>query len=319
MTTTNDPTGVLVNVDTFARAESDRYLDDLAAGVGLNRWRHTYEPAQVEDQRVIRLNRDTLYSYAVVDISRGADLVLPETGGRYQTAMVVNQDHYVNRVLDRPGTYRLTVEEFDTPFVVVAVRTLVDAGDPVDVKAANALQDQLVLRAAAAGPFTHPDWDRTSLDWTRSLLLDLAADVPDQRGAFGSRETTEPVRHLLGTASGWGGLPEDQAFYVDVHPGLPVGHYRLTVRDVPVRAFWSVTVYDRDGYMERNDQGRYSVNSVTAWRDTDGSVPVNLGGDLGLPNQIPLPEGWNYMVRLYQPGAQVLDGSWTFPPAEAVR
>ena len=50
------------------------------------------------------MNRDTLYSSAVVDISEGATLTLPDTAGRYLSAMVVNRDHYVNAVLHGPAT-----------------------------------------------------------------------------------------------------------------------------------------------------------------------------------------------------------------------
>ncbi len=181
---------VWVNVDNFVRAESDRYFDTLLVDVGVNEWRHQREPASVDDQRVVRLNRDTLYSSAIVDISASATLTLPESGGRYQTAMIVNQDHYINRVLDQPGTYELTVQEFDTPHVVAAVRTLVDPRDPDDLAAAHALQDQLRVQAPSADPFTHPVYDQVSMDRTRDLLLRLAADLRGFDRAFGSRSDT---------------------------------------------------------------------------------------------------------------------------------
>lgn len=53
------------------------------------------------------MNRDTLYSSAIVDVSEGAELTMPDAGGRYQTAMIVDQDHYIDKVCDRPGRYRL--------------------------------------------------------------------------------------------------------------------------------------------------------------------------------------------------------------------
>jgi hypothetical protein len=55
------------------------------------------------------------------------------------------------------------------------------------------------------------------------------------------------------------------------------------------------------------------VKSVTAAANPDGSVTVNLGGDPDLANQIPIMGGWNYVVRLYQPEPEILDGYWTFP------
>ena len=42
------------------------------------------------------------------------------------------------------------------------------------------------------------------------------------------------------------------------------GEYRLTVRDVPVDGFWSISVYNADGFFEPNERGAYSVNNITA-------------------------------------------------------
>jgi hypothetical protein len=309
-----------VHAANFVRAETDRYFDDLAARAGgINRFDHTRTPAPIEDQAIVRLNRDTLYSVAIADVSAGATVTLPEAGGRYQTAMVVDGDHYIDHVFDRPGRYRLEPGDVATRHAAIAVRTLVDPTDPADVAAVAALQDRVGLEAPAAEPLDHPDWDAESLDATRGLLLQLAAGVPDFSGAFGSRTATDPIEHLLGTAAGWGGLPAGQATYVPVAPGLPVGHYVLKVpADVPVRGFWSVSVYDADGFFAPNAAGRYTVNSITAVRDDDGGATIHLGGDPATdPNAIPLPEGWNYTVRLYQPGPEILDGRWTFPALTA--
>ena len=136
--------------------------------------------------------------------------------------------------------------------------------------------------------------------------------------AFGTKEAVDPVKHLIGTAGGWGGLPEQEAFYLNVDLGLPVGEYQLTVRDVPVDAFWSISVYNADGYFEPNDRNANTVNSITASPNEDGSVTVSFGGcDGDRPNCLPIMEGWNYAVRLYQPRPEILDGSWKFPSVEA--
>jgi len=111
---------------------------------------------------------------------------------------------------------------------------------------------------------------------------------------------------------GWGGLPEHEAFYVNVNPGLPVGNYSLTVGEVPVDAFWSISLYNAAGFFEPNARGVYNVNSITAARNDDGTVTVNFG-DGDRPNCIPIMDGWNYLVRLYQPHPEILDGSWHFP------
>ena len=200
----------------------------------------------------------------------------------------------------------------------VAARVLVDPADNDDVAAVNALQDAFAVDAASSRSFEPPDYDAGSLDATRNALLELARGLRGFDHAFGAKGEVDPIRHLLGTAAGWGGLPDREASYIGVEPRLPVGEYSLTVRDVPVDGFWSISVYNADGYFEPNDRDAYSVNNLTAARNDDGSVTVHFGGDDDRPNRIPIMEGWNYTVRLYRPRPEILDGSWTFPAIEPV-
>lgn len=306
---------IIVNSDNFVRAENDRMLHDLQRDAGgMNRFLHNREPAAIDRQTVIRLNRDTLYSFAVVDISAGARFTVPEHGDRYLSAMVVNQDHHINRVIHAPGEHTLTVEEFGSPYVVLAVRILVDPQDAADIEAVVALQDRLGLHAESASPFKTPEYDRTSFDDTRNALLALARHLTGFDRMFGTSEQTDPVRHLIGTAAGWGGLPSTEASYVGVDPGLPRGRYELTVADVPVDGFWSISVYNASGYFEPNERGAYTVNSITGVPNPDGSITVRFGDwPADTANAIPTPDGWNYLVRLYRPRAEILDGTWTFP------
>ena len=307
-----------VNVDNFARAETDRMFASFVADAGgVNRLNHNRTPTPVDQQPVIRMNRDTLYSAAVVDISAGATLTIPDAGDRYVSVMVVNQDHYINRVLHDPGDHALSVDEFDTPWVAVAARVLVDPADADDVAAVNALQDRFAIHASSSTPFAMPDYDQAGLDATRTALLALARGLTGFDGAFGAKGDVDPIRHLLGTAAGWGGLPDDEASYLGVEPRLPAGEYSLTVRDVPVDGFWSISVYNADGYFEPNDRDAHSVNNITAARNADCSVTVHFGGCADdRPNCLPLTDGWNYTVRLYRPRPEVHDGSWTFPAIE---
>ena len=311
---------VIVNADNFVRAETATQFDTslkMTKGA-VNEFFHFRKPAPIDQQNVIRMNRDTLYSGAIVDISKGAKLTVPDAGDRYLSIMVINEDHYVNKVIHKPGVHQLTVNEFGTPYVGLAVRTLVDASDPEDIRKANALQDQIRIEAASARPYTHPAYDKESYKTTYDALLVLGRGMPDARATFGSKEEVDPVRHLLGTAWGWGGLPQEEAYYLNVEPNLPVGAYQLTFSDVPVDAFWSVSLYNKDGYFEPNDQDAYSVNSLTGTPNQDGSFTIHFGGDSKSVNYLPIAEGWNYTVRLYKPRKEILDGTWTFPEVKPV-
>jgi hypothetical protein len=313
----------LVTADNFNRAETDRYF---AAAIGqagdLGIFHHQRELASVDKQTVIRSNRDTLYSCAVFDLDAGpATVTVPDAGERYMSMMVIDRDQYTPAVFRRPGEYTLARKQFGTRYVMGVVRILVDPADQEDVRAGHALQDAFRIGQKGSGRFEAPDWDPASLKTVRNALLVLGNTVPDTRRMFGARGDVDPVRHVIGTAMGWGGNPEREALYLTVTPRANDGTtvHRLTVTEVPVAAFWSISVYNAQGYFEPNRYGVYTVNDLTAERESDGSVSVQFGGyDGKVANCIPVVPGWSYVVRLYRPRPEVLSYAWTFPVAEPV-
>ena len=307
-----------VNVDNFVRAETHRMFRDIQASAGgAGVFRHNRTPARIDEQTEIRLNRDTLYSFAIVDLAEPARLTLPDADGRYLSAMIVNEDHFVNDVLHDPGEYALTSDRYGSRYVLVGVRILVDPTDPADVTAVGTIQDRLAIDTGSSQAFVMADYDLDSLDATRSALLALAGGLENFERTFGTQAEVDPVRHLIGCAAGWGGLPTSEAAYIGVAPNVPPDDYELVFADVPVDAFWSVSVYNGRGFFEPNEKDLYTVNSVTGERSADGSITVRLiasaAGECP-PNAIVTPEGWNYLIRLYRPHAEILDGRWT-PPA----
>jgi hypothetical protein len=317
---------VKVNVDNFKRAESDTYFSKFAQNDLLGTFAHRREPANIDQQDVIRMNRDTLYSSAVVDLSASpATVALPEAAGRFMAMQVIDEDHYTVTVIYGPGAHTFTKEQVGTRYLLFLVRTFVDPANPSDVAKVHALQDALSVTQSHKGTFEVPDWDRASLDKIRGALnaLTSANGGLDSARMFGRQDQVDPVQHLLGTAAGWGGNPPGDAYYVGVEPEKNDGDtsYRLTVKDVPVDGFWSISVYNKDGFFEKNASGAYSVNNVTAKPNADGSVTVQFGGqsDGGAPNWIPISHGWNYVVRMYRPRKAILDGTWKFPDAQPVK
>lgn len=313
-----------VNVDNFKRAESHHYFAKFAQGGEMGTFNHIRQPTPIDTQDVIRMNRDTLYSAAVVDLAASpATVTIPDAGGRFMAMQVINEDHYTIAVIYQAGPHTFTQAQAGTRYILCLVRTFVDPNDPADLAKVHALQDALTVTQRDAGRFETPDWDRASLDQVRQALnaLTTANGGLDSARMFGSREQVDPVQHLLGTAAGWGGNPPRDALYSGVVPDKNDGEtaYRLTVKDVPVDGFWSISVYNQDGFFEKNARGVYSVNNVTARPNADGSVTVQFGGRPdGAPNCIPISPGWNYVVRMYRPRPQILDGTWKFPDAQPV-
>ncbi|MGF6306279.1 hypothetical protein ABIB82_000301 [Bradyrhizobium sp. i1.8.4] len=311
-----DPTPV--TVDNFVRAESDLYFRGILKDSGaVGTFLHRREPARIDNQTVIRLNRDTLYSSAVFDLDAGAvTITLPDTGERFMSMQVINEDHYVPEVVYGKGAYTLTKDKVGTRYVAVAIRTLVDPANPKDVDEVHGLQDAIKVSQKATGKFEAPNWDSASQKKVRDALLVLGSTIPDFKKAFGTKSDVDPVRHLIGSAAAWGGNPDKDAIYLNVTPTGNDGStiYKLDVKNVPVNGFWSVSVYNAEGYYEKNAYDAYSINSITGERRADGSIAVQFGGcDGKIPNCLPITKGWNYTVRLYRPRPEILTGKWKFP------
>jgi hypothetical protein len=312
---------VPVTVDNFIRAESDLYAGNIAKDGGFGKLTHRREPASIDHQTVIRLNRDTLYSSGVFDLDAApVTITLPAAASHFMSLQAISEDHYaVTLYGNEPRTF--TRKDIGTRYLIVGIRTFVNPADPEDLKKVHALQDAIRVVQRTPGKFEPPDWDPVSQGKIRNALLVLGRSIRDFRKAFGTREQVDPVRHLLGTALGWGGNPDKDATYLNITPEKNDGStvYALKVRDVPVDAFWSVSVYNADGYFEKNPYDAYSLNNITAKKSSDGSIAIQFGGcDGNISNCLPIAKGWNYTVRLYRPRAEILNGKWKFPEPQPV-
>lgn len=315
-------TSVPVGADNFIRAESDLYMGNMVKDGSLGKFLHRREPASIDDQTVIRLNRDTLYSAAVFDLDAGpVTVTLPDAGKRFMSMQVISEDHYVPAVYYGAGSHTLTRADVGTRYAVVGIRTLVDPADPKDVHQVHALQDAIKVSQKGPGKFEVPNWDPASQKKVRDALLVLGSTIPDFKKAFGTKKEVNPVRHLIGTATGWGGNPDKDAIYLNVTPSRNDGTtiYKLTVKDVPVNGFWSVSLYNAEGYYQKNPYDAYTINNITAKKSDGAAIAIQFGGcDGKIPNCLPTMKGWNYTVRLYRPRAEILSDKWKFPEPVAV-
>ena len=199
---------VPVTWDNWVRAETDKMFKSYVDLGGFGKFYNIRKPTPIDAQKVMRMNRDTLYSFGVFDLTSPVTITKPDTGDRFQSMMVLNQDEYVPiAVVYKPGKYTLTQQEVGSRYVFIAVRTFADSSDPADVKKADALQDQIKVEQASVGKFEIPNWDQTSQDKLRTAIQTLASTMTDTSQCFGSKKDTDEIAHLLGAALGWGGNP----------------------------------------------------------------------------------------------------------------
>jgi hypothetical protein len=312
---------VRVTADNYVRAETDLQIKGYVETMDcFGKFNHNRKHYDVDNQVTVRGNRDTLYSFGAFDLTSPLIITMPDPGERFQSLMLINQDHSISPTIYGPTRKTFTMENIGTRYVFIGIRTFADPNDPADIKAAHALQDAVKVKQADMGKLELPQWDKQGVETLREAINVLAATISDTSGFFGEKDKLDPIHHLMGTAFGWGGNPKEDALYVNVYPEKNDGKtpYNLNVRDVPVDGFWSVTVYDGKGYMVKNARHIYSYNNINAKKDPDGSITIHFGGNPKADNYLPIMEGWNYIVRLYQPRQEILDGTWTFPNAEAV-
>jgi hypothetical protein len=309
-----------VTVSNFVRAETDYYFGKTVTQDGFGKLSHIRQMVPIDKQDVVRMNRDTLYSSGVFDLKASPlTIILPDAGKRFMSMQVISEDHYTVEVVYTPGPHVYTEDTVGTRYVLAIIHILADPRNPDDIKFANTLQDAIKVEQPSVGEFEVPNWDPVSQKKIRDALSLLFSMLGDMPGAmFGSKSEVNPIRHLIGTAIGWGGNPTEAAVYQVAYPKANDGKvvHKLTAKDVPVDGFWSVSLYNAKGYFQKNNLDTYSVNNLTAKPNRDGSITVQFGGcQKSTPNCLPIMPGWNYTVRLYRPRKEIIDGSWKFPAA----
>jgi hypothetical protein len=310
---------VPVTVDNFIRAESDLYFSAVALKEGgFGKFEHHRELSPIDAQTIIRMNRDTLYSAAVFDLDAGpVTIILPEAGKRFMSLQFINQDEYSLPAAYGAGKHTITRQQVGTRYVLVGVRTLVDPNDAAGVEKVHALQDAIkVEQPGGPGKFEVPKWDPVSQKKVRDALIVLGTTLTDTSHAFGTKDQVDPIQRLISAATTWGGNPRKDAIYLNFTPPKNDGNtiYKLNVRDVPVDGFWSISLYNAEGYYQKNPYGAYSLNNITSKKNADGSVTIQFGGcDGKSPNCLPIMNGWSYTARLYRARAEILNGKWKFP------
>ena len=308
----------VVTDDNYALAETQiifaDYVKKIAAATGTNGvgvFMHNKAGADPKDRTVMRINFDTLYSFAVVDLAEDATLTMPETDGRYQSAWIISEEHYNPMAFTSPGAHLLTEENVGTAYVMIAMRTQANTADPADLANANALQEKITLEQKDRGSYVashHWNMDEVLAMRAKYVAIvekeNMKADV-----MFGKKEDVPLKEHNAGTAFGWGGFTPEQAVYPNYLPDS-TAHQTLTLEDVPANAFWSITIYDGEGYPQGDI---YNINSQFAVANEDGSVKINFGGDKNATNYMDIFEDWNFILRIYEPTDAYFNGEWVRP------
>ena len=280
---------------------------------------HKRQAPDPADKTVVRINFDTRYSFAVLDLTHDATLVLPETNGRYQSAWFITEEHYNPLGINNPGTYKITQKEMGSRFVMVVVRTQVNMEDEKDMAEVSALQNKIQLYQEEKGEYKASAlWNMDEIMAMRKKYQRLMIQqhiTADKM--FGKKGEVDLVAHNCGVAAGWGGMTPEQSVYLNYIPA-DEAPCTITLKDVPVadNSFWSITVYDENGFVKGEP---FNVNSSFVKKEADGSVVVRFGGDVSADNYLEIFKGWNCILRLYVPLEDYFNGTWEKPELVPVK
>ena len=164
-------------------------------------------------------------------------------------------------------------------------------------------------------------WDIASVKALETKYEKDFVNYTSSAGMMGPRgEIANGEARRIGAATMWGLNTDKDALYLNYNGGHDAKvAYKATYQVPENNAFWSITMYGGDGYMKTEN---CILNSSTVKLNPEGTFTVYYGskelcGDV--PNRLDVTEGWNFLMRVYNPGPSVLSGSYNLPKAEPVK
>ncbi len=316
--------GEMVTAATYPKDETSHQILKNQDLVGVNNLLHKRQLTPTDEQPVVRMNRDTYYSFAVVDVSKGATITIPTLPeGKYVSVQPITEDHRIQAMSYGGGTFELSTHTGDHLYVVIRLDATFTEQE------AAMYQDQMLINANSSEVFTADPVNKASFKRVedelkakmpglnerdgRDALTGMFTDVNDDSNQLFTQEKYE-----VGAAIGWGGAQiKDNIYEVSGNYSTDMCH-QATFDDPKNKAFWSITVYDKSGFMF-NDVA--NIGSNTAAKNEDGTYTVSFGCGTDAPNNIETTNDsgvFNLGIRHYQPSEMVtVDGYRILPTVKA--
>jgi len=312
--------GRIVTLETYPTDETSRQILKGQSLVGVNKFFHNRQLTPTNNQPVVRMNRDTYYSMAVVDVSEGATIVMPTIPeGKYMSVQPVTQDHRIQPMMYGPGSFDLTTHIGTHLYLIIRLDGTFTEAE------AKEIQDKMSIKASSNNLFATEPINKASFTKVESELKAKLPAIIKRDGINGMRGMfTNPSdesakdftveKYEVGAAGGWGGAQMIDNIYESSGNFSTDSCYQLTFEDPKDEAFWSITVYDKNGFMF-NDLANYSSN--TAQVNKDGTYTVSFGCGKDAPNNLEIDNPsnvFNITVRHYRPSKRVIEKGYRLVP-----
>lgn len=302
---------VEVTKDNFVQAESTKYFNVQMAKKPVNTFSHQRTMANVDTQDIIRMNQDTAYSIAVIDVSEGATITLPDRD-IYASALFIDLNHLNPAVIYAGESITLTADDLTVgEHVYVLLRTSARSYDEEGFADMNAYQDSVVIEAKSARPFIGVDYNQESRKEIQSWAEQQARAGKLNKPWLAMGKTMADVdkdNHFLAAAIGWAAFPAKHAMYTprlagQGTPGCSFINFEAPELDYDNGGFFSVTTYDKNGWIAEEN---FALNNLQATANQDGSYTFHFqekGTECpsGALNVLDVQEDWTGIFRMYKP------------------
>ncbi|AWW32215.1 murein transglycosylase [Echinicola strongylocentroti] len=322
---TAETSSVSVTKENFALAMCDLAMQKEFAQGADNTWNHHRKPMPLDEQPAPLMNRDTNYSFAILDGRGDIAITLPETDGRYMSLHIMQHDHVTYKVFYGPGRYVIPADE-TSDFFYANVRTQIDASDPEDVKKVNGYQDQLkieFLNGYKPESFQVTNWNMEEFKQQLNHYIAIAQKegVLGTMGTVGNPVSTEDKNRGVAIATGL--LPDKDAVYfteqydVDKDKTYKVTYQVPEMKD-PDLGFYSITIYGADQHLKTDKGSIISDDKITL--NPDGKsfdlyyVPQDQFDEADYANKVLVPSKPFWICfRVYMPSESVVNGGFALP------
>jgi len=290
--------GVVITPENFIQADSVRaFYKEIEQSKGkVNVVRPVRELTNADNQDVIRMNRDTLYTRVVLDVKGGATITTKDYAG-FQNINVIDINH--SQIASLTGSGTVSIDESmltEGHHVYVIVRTGLLRDLPVEEMMAKAhkAQDEVKVTFHSSEDFVPKvKYDFSTLDKVKYKILKEFAQKPKKdvvKNGLGTVKERDPDAARVVVAIGWGALAGQQAVYSAFSGNKE--RVSFTIADKPnanETGFFSITIYNADGYIATIN---YAINSDDMVENKDGSYTITL-----LASGEPVKDGEKNIVR----------------------
>lgn len=284
--------------------ETDWYMTRLQREIPVNTFKHNRIPSSKDHQFVIRENEDTMYSHAILDVTKSATIAMPPYD-EYAIVQVIDENHFTVAEVYPGQTLHLTPEMLSSgTHVFLNTRVAAtDNHDPKALKKAHEYQDAISISSETSNPYVSKGYNEKDVLAARSSVQKLRPFVSKPFDMFGNKGQVDPTSFIIASSAGWAGLPSDAAVYLPKIPGNKgdIQCSSLTINPPPLQydrhAFFSMTVYDKDGWIADDN---FAISNKRMQVNDDGTYTFRFNCD-GQPNNLTVREGWSGLLRMYLP------------------